>query len=93
MSDFSTNTDFDVELVKNVLPLFIGTKDFKTFMGKSGTNTEYFIFFFILLIYYKLHVLFMLRKIFVNLTCSSEYGFTKLPLKKKKLIIATKVPS
>lgn len=35
-----TNTDFDVELVKNVLPLFIGTKDFKTFMGKSGTNTD-----------------------------------------------------
>jgi hypothetical protein len=26
--------------VKNVLPLFIGTRDFKTFMGKSGINTE-----------------------------------------------------
>ncbi|XP_026817592.1 tRNA pseudouridine synthase-like 1 isoform X1 [Rhopalosiphum maidis] len=35
-----TSTDFDVELVKNVLPLFIGTRDFKTFMGKSGLNTD-----------------------------------------------------
>jgi len=38
-TDFS-KCDFDVELVKNVLPLFIGTKDYKTFMGKSGINTE-----------------------------------------------------
>ncbi|XP_060852469.1 tRNA pseudouridine synthase-like 1 isoform X1 [Rhopalosiphum padi] len=35
-----TSTDFDVEPVKNVLPLFIGTRDFKTFMGKSGINTD-----------------------------------------------------
>lgn len=35
-----SNPEFDVELVKNVLPLFIGFKDFKTFMAKPKLNHE-----------------------------------------------------
>lgn len=38
--DFS-NPEFDLTLVKNVLPLFIGTKDFRTFMGNCKLNNEY----------------------------------------------------
>lgn len=34
------NPEFDVELMKNVFPLFIGTKDFRTFMAKPQLNPE-----------------------------------------------------
>lgn len=34
------NTEFNYDLVKNVLPLFIGTKDFRTFMAKPKLNSE-----------------------------------------------------
>lgn len=37
---FIHKPDFDAELVKGVLPLFIGTNDYKAFMGKSRLNTE-----------------------------------------------------
>ncbi|XP_025423798.1 tRNA pseudouridine synthase-like 1 [Sipha flava] len=37
---FILNPEFDSELVHNVLPLFIGTKDFRTFMAKPKLNTD-----------------------------------------------------
>ncbi|VVC35647.1 Hypothetical protein CINCED_3A024746 [Cinara cedri] len=37
---FIHNPEFDPERVKNVLPLFIGTKDFRTFMGSPKLNPD-----------------------------------------------------
>jgi len=37
-----SNAEFDLELVKSVLPLFTGTRDFRSFMGKTKQNIEYY---------------------------------------------------